>query len=112
MKVNIFLTVSAVLICAILGVLFSVFGFDAVNIVSTEIVLIPSMLLLMGLSYEKSGRVSMLMKTVASVVLLVLLVANVIMGCLDAGAAAYIIIDGLLLIGLCSGSYLLTRINQ
>ena len=112
MKVNIVLSVSAILICAITGVRFSVFGFDALNIVSTELVLVPSMLFLMGLSYEKSSRVSMLMKTAVSVVVIVLLVSNVIMGCLDAGAAGYIIVDGFLLVGMSVGCYLLTRINQ
>lgn len=112
MKVNVFLTVAAVFICAIVGLLFGVFGFGTLNIVATELVILPAMILLMGISYGEGERVSMLMKTVASVVLPVAFLANILMGVFNAGVSAYIIVDGVLLISLAIGSYLLTRINQ
>lgn len=109
--INKVLAVAAVLICAIAGVLFEVFGFGALNIVCSEIVLLPSLVLLMGVDIVNE-RVSVLVKTIASVVLPVALIANVLMGVFDAGTAAYIIVDGILLVGLFVGTYSMTRLNQ
>ena len=109
--INKVLAVAAVLLCAIAGVLFGVFGFGALNIVCSEIVLLPSLVLLMGVDIVNE-RVSVLVKTIASVVLPVALIANVLMGVFDAGTAAYIIVDGILLVGLFVGTYSMTRLNQ
>ena len=47
---NAVMTAAAVLLCVIAGVLFHVLGFGVLNIVCSEIILIPSLILLMGVS--------------------------------------------------------------
>ncbi len=109
-RCNIVLTVASVLISAIIGVLFAVADFGTLNLVCTEIVVAPTLFLLMGATFE-SHRASMLIKTVASLVLLAALVANALMGVFGAGLAAYVIVDGLLLIIVWLSAYQLDRMN-
>lgn len=110
-KVNNVFLATAVLICVIAGVLFGALNFGVLNIVCSEIVLLPSLVLLMAVDIENE-RVSTLIKTISGSVLLVALVANVLMGIFHAGILAYTIVDGLLLIALLAGSYSMTRLNQ
>ena len=108
---NAVMTAAAVLLCVIAGVLFHVLGFGTLNIVCSEIILIPSLILLMGVSIG-SERVSMLIKTATSLVVIVALIANVLMGVFNAGPAPYFIIDVVLLVILLVCSYHFTRLNQ
>ena len=91
---NAVMTAAAVLLCVIAGVLF-----------------IPSLILLMGVSIG-SERVSMLIKTATSLIVIVALIANVLMGVFNAGPAPYFIIDGVLLVILLVCSYQFTKLNQ
>lgn len=102
---------TAVLICVIAGVLFGALKFGVLNIVCSEIVLFPSLALLIAVDVG-NGRVSALVKTISGSVLPVALVANVLMGVFHAGILAYTIADGLLLIVLLAGTYSMTRLNQ
>lgn len=108
---NAVMTAAAVLLCVIAGVLFHVLGFGTLNIVCSEIILIPSLILLMGVSIG-SERVSMLIKTATSLIVIVALIANVLMGVFNAGPAPYFIIDGVLLVILLVCSYQFTKLNQ
>ncbi len=112
MKVNAVLTGLAVLIAAIVGVIFWASGFDALNIVFSELLILPMMVLLMGVSVSESSRIVVLQRTVVSVLLFITLIAQVVLGILDAKVVAYVICDGLLLIGLILGLYTLGRTNQ
>lgn len=110
-KVNKVFLATAVLICVIAGVLFGALKFGVLNIVCSEIILLPSLVLLMAVDIENE-RVSTLIKTISGSVLPVALVANVLMGVFHTGILAYAIADGLLLIVLLAGSYSMTRLNQ
>lgn len=110
-QVNKVFLVVAVLVCAVAGVLFSILGFGVLNIICSEIVLFPSLALLIAVDIGNE-RVSVLVKTISGSVLPVALVANVLMGVFHAGILAYTIADGLLLIVLLAGTYSMTRLNQ
>lgn len=110
-ELNTPMTIAAVAVCAIVGVLFWLFKFDTTNLVCTEVVLIPATVLLMGVRIG-SGRLSALIKTTASLVLAVALAANLLMGIFNATPAVYGIIDGLILVVLFVTTYQLTRLNQ
>lgn len=112
MKINVFMTVMAGLGCALAGVLFWQFDFGAANVIATEIILIPALMLLFGITFGESEKVTVLVRTVAAIVMTLALLVNLLMGMAHAGTIAYIVVDGFLLLSLSIGSYMVTRINQ
>lgn len=110
MRYNLVLTVVSVLMGAIIGVLFAVAEFGVLNVVCTELVVLPTLFLLIGASFE-NRRASLLIKTVASLALVSGLVANALMGACGAEATAYVIVDGLLLIVVGTSAYQLARMK-
>ncbi len=111
MKFNYVLTALAVLLSVIIGVIMWAFFEDVTSLVCSEVMLLPMLILMMGVSFE-SSKVTMLIKTYVSIMIFVTVVVNILLGVFDAGIVGNIIFNGLLLFALILGTYLMTRINQ
>ena len=105
------MAVTSLVVCALAGLLMWKIGFNTANLVSTEVVLVPLLLLLMGMTVG-SERVTTLIRTATSVILIVLVIASILLWVFKAGPMACIIINGAIFILMVIVTYNLTRLNQ
>ncbi len=111
MKFNYVLTALAVFLSVIIGVVLWILFEDVTNLICSEVMMLPMLVMLMGVSFE-SSKVTMLIKTYVSFMFFVTVTVNVLLGIFDAGISGNVIFNGTLLFALLFGSYLMTRINQ
>ena len=105
------MAVTSLVVCALAGLLMWKIAFNSANLVSTEVVLVPLLLLLMGMTVG-SERVTTLIRTATSVILIVLVIASILLWVFKAGPMACIIINGAIFILMVIVTYNLTRLNQ
>ncbi len=112
MKINIVLTLIAVLLGALIGYAFYAAGASLMVTIGGGVLCTLFLAGGMGLSYERYPRTSMLLKITSICAFLLMLVLNIICGVLDAGTAPYVITNGLITLLFVTILYLLCRSKQ
>lgn len=112
MKVNMFMTVLAMLASALVGYAFYASGCDTLQTIVSTIMFAIYIVTGMGLSVEQYPRTSMLIKVTAFTLLVITLIADIILIVAEASEPTFIIVNGIVLVIALALGYMLYNSKQ